>query len=111
MRKCLNKKNWTKGISLFTINYASSASLNETARQLHEHVMSHKKYVLLYEYSNTTTYDDYIKTLDMVYSAIWGIRKEQAFFEGFNYESLTEEQDKLLRQKYPLTLTMRNVDE
>lgn len=100
-----------KGISLFTINYASSASMKEMARQLHKHVMSHKKYVMLYEYSNTTTYDDYIKTLDMVYSTIWGIRKEQAFFEGLNYESLTEEQNKMLRQKYPLTLTMRNVDE
>ncbi len=100
-----------KGISLFTISYSSSASMKETAKRLHKHVMNNKKYVMLYEYSDATTYEEYIKTLDMVYSTIWGIRKEQAFFEGLNYESLTPEQDKMLRKKYPITLTMRNVDE
>ncbi|MBR8537328.1 M56 family metallopeptidase [Carboxylicivirga sediminis] len=100
-----------QGIKLFKIKYSSSASLKETAKQLHKHVMTNKKYVMLYEYSNATTYNEYIQTLDMVYSTIWNIRKEHAFFEGLNYDSLTKEQEIMLRKKFPLTLTMKNVDE
>lgn len=100
-----------QGIKLFKIKYSSSASLKETAKQLHKHVMANKKYVMLYEYSNATTYNEYIQTLDMVYSTIWNIRKEHAFFEGLNYDSLTKEQEIMLRKKFPLTLTMKNVDE
>ncbi|WP_430817372.1 M56 family metallopeptidase [Carboxylicivirga sp. RSCT41] len=99
-----------KGISLFTINHSSSASLKELQRQLHQHVLNKKKYVLKYEYSDQTSYNDYIKTLDMIYSTIWNLRKEQAFFSGIDYNNMTKEQEKELRKKYPLTLTMKNVD-
>jgi len=100
-----------RGIKLFTINHSSSASLKQLKKQLHQHVMNNEKYVLLYEYSNSTSYNDYIQILDMVYSTIWNIRKEQAFFKGLNPDTMTKEEEKSIRKQYPITLTMRNVDE
>ncbi|MBK3519311.1 M56 family metallopeptidase [Carboxylicivirga marina] len=100
----------SKGISLFKVNHSLSSSYETKARDLHEHLKGNKKYVILYEYSNKTTYNDYIQTLDMVYSTVWSLRKELASNNGWDYNKLTKEQDKALKKKYPLTLTMKNVD-
>ncbi|MCT4587668.1 MAG: hypothetical protein N4A71_07590 [Carboxylicivirga sp.] len=99
-----------KNIKLFTIKNSSRASLNELGKQLRKHVMGNKKYVIMYEYSNNTSYEDFLHTVDMVYSNIWSIRKEHAFFEGMNYKNLTKDEEKALRKKYPITLTTKNVD-
>ncbi len=99
------------GIKMFTINGTSTLNLKNTGKRLREHIESAKKYVILYEYSNTTSYEDYIRTLDMVYSTVWDMRREYAFSTGMDYDSMTKEQEVSLRKKYPLTLTMRNVDE
>ena len=100
-----------KRISLFTISHASGKSQDETGSLLNKHVINNEKYVLLYEYSNNTSYDEYIQTIDMVYSTIWNIREEQAAQLGFDYNNMTNEQEKELRKKYPITLTMKNTDE
>ncbi|MCG8581297.1 MAG: M56 family metallopeptidase [Bacteroidales bacterium] len=109
--KMLSKEEaFFEGIKLFTISPSSSADLKNTGKRLRDYILDSKKYVILYEYSDKTSYNDYIKTLDMVYSTVWNLRKDQAFSKGIDYDNMTKEQEKKLRKKYPLTLTMKNVD-
>ncbi|WP_439184682.1 M56 family metallopeptidase [Carboxylicivirga taeanensis] len=99
------------GIEVFSFNASSEAELQKIAKRLKNHIESSKKYVILYEYRNSTTYDEYIQALDMVYSTVWKLRKQHAFRSGIDYETMTKEQEIQFRKQFPLTLTMRNVDE
>ena len=107
--KMLSKEEaFFEGIKMFTIG--TNSNLKNVSRRLRDHIEDSKKYVILYEYNNYTTYNDYIQTLDMIYSTVWKLRREYAFSNGIDYDRMTKEQEKKLRKKYPLTLTMRNVD-
>jgi len=98
------------GISLLTIKHSSYPSKQELARRIRKHVLGKSKYVLLYEYSNQSSYNDYLATIDIVHATIWDIRKEYATSEGMDYNSLTKDEEMKLRKKYPITLSMKNVD-
>jgi biopolymer transport protein ExbD len=107
--KMLSKEEaFFEGIKMFTIS--SDSNLKNTSRRLRDHIEDSKKYVILYEYNNTTSYNDYIQTLDMIYSTVWTLRREHAFSKGIDYDKMTKEQEMKLRKKYPLTLTMKNID-
>ncbi|MCU4166201.1 M56 family metallopeptidase [Carboxylicivirga caseinilyticus] len=106
--KWLEKEDIAKeGISLFEIGKKH----NDFSKRLKEFTKSNTKYVMLYEYDNKTSYEDYIKTIDLVYKTINDNRKEAAFFDGKHYENLDYEEQKEYRKKYPITLTMKNLDE
>nr|WP_321406478.1 M56 family metallopeptidase [uncultured Carboxylicivirga sp.] len=106
--KWLEKEDIAKeGISLFEIGKKH----NDFSKRLKEFTKSNTKYVMLYEYDNKTSYEDYIKTIDLVYKTINDNRKEAAFFYGKHYENLGYDEQKEYRKKYPITLTMKNLDE
>ncbi|MBS2098690.1 M56 family metallopeptidase [Carboxylicivirga linearis] len=96
-----------KGIALFEIE----KDYKDFGSKLSKHARDNKKYVMLYSYSNNTSYEDYIKTIDLVYKTINSLRKEKAFFQGDNYAELSYEEQKAYREMYPISLTMRNIDE
>lgn len=98
------------GIDLFTIKAKDARNYKALCKKLRQHVVDHKKYVLLYEYADNTSYNDYILTIDAVYSTIWNLRKELASKKGLDYDNLSDAQQKNLRKTYPITLTMKNVD-
>ncbi|TRX66151.1 M56 family metallopeptidase [Carboxylicivirga sp. M1479] len=107
--KMLSKEEaFFEGIKMFTIS--SSSNLKNVSKRLRDHIEDNKKYVILYEYNDYTSYDDYIQTIDMIYSTVWKLRQEYAFSNGVDYDNMTKEEEKKLRKKYPLTLTMRNID-
>ncbi len=97
----------SKGISLFEIG----SQYSDFSEELIDFTKAHRKYVMLYEYNNQTSYNDYIQTIDLVYKTLNSRRKEAAFFNGEKYEDLTFDQQKEYRKKYPITLTMKNSDE
>ncbi len=96
-----------KGISLFEIE----KKFTDFSDDLESCIKTNKKYVMLYEYDNQTTYNDYIKTVDLVYSTINGLRRREAFFDSVKYDDLSWEEQNVYRKKYPITLTMKNSDE
>ena len=99
-----------EGIKIFVIKHSSHSKRRNMQNELHSHIMKNDKYVILYEYNNSTTYDDYLSVLDEVYSTVWDIRKDNAETLGIDYHSMTKAQEKVLRKKFPLTLMMKNVD-
>ena len=96
-----------KGIALFEIE----KDYKDFGSNLSQHARNNKKYVMRYNYSDNTSYEDYIKTIDLVYSTINSLRTETAFFQGDKYEELSYEEQKAYREMYPISLTMRNIDE
>jgi len=95
-----------KGIALFEIG----EKYNDFSKELADFTRYKKKYVMLYEYNDNTSYEDYIKTIDLVYKTINRLRSEKAFFDNKNYNELNFEEQKTYRERYPITLTMKNTD-
>ncbi len=96
-----------RGIPLFEID----KKFVDFSDDLESSIKANKKYVMLYEYDNQTTYNDYIQTLDLVYATIIGLRRNEAFFDSVKYDDLSSDEQKVYRKKYPITLTMKNSDE
>lgn len=95
-----------EGIALFEIG----KSYTDFSNNLVNHIRTNKKYVMLYEYDNETTYNDYIRTVDLVYKTINKLRKKAALADDKNFDELTYDQQKEYRKRYPITLTMKNSD-
>ena len=96
-----------EGIALFEIG----KTYKDFSNKLEKHINSHKKYVMLYEYDNSTSYNDYIQTIDMVHKTINSLREAAASKDGNNYSELDYNGQKVYRKMYPITLTMKNADE
>ena len=95
---------------LYTITDADASNIEKVKSDLGNYIKGHKKYVMLYKYDNNTLYNDYMKTMDAVWSTVIGLRKEYVFFKNQNYNELTKEEEAEVRKRYPITLTFKNID-
>ncbi len=95
-----------EGIELFEIgkNYVDFSA------KLDKHIRKNKKYVMLYEYDNSTSYNDYIRTIDLVHKTINSVREEAAQKEGKVFAELDWKEQKVYRKMFPITLTQKNTD-
>ncbi len=100
----------SKGIALFKMNESENNTPAEMESKLGKLIRSGKKYVMLYEYTDKASYNEYIEHIDIIYSIINKARKEYALFQGKNYDELPKEEQNEIRMRYPITLTMKNVD-
>ena len=96
--------------NLFEIKHSDNQELSKKATELRDFIEGHKKYVMIYKYNNKTSYSDYIATVDMVFNAVFKLRQEAAFFDGVNYDELSNDEQKKYRKKYPITLSQKNLD-
>ena len=96
--------------TLYIIDHKEDMNIQTISKDLTEYVYDHDKYVMLYKYNNETTYDDYLKVVDMVFHSINNIRRAEAKKEGKNFDSMEKQEQKAYRRKYPITLSQRNID-
>ncbi len=95
---------------LFKISSSKENKTDEIGKDLGEFIKDHRKYVMLYEYDNKTLYSSYLSVIDAVFSTVHKFRKEDAFFKNKNYDLMNQEEQKEIRKKYPITLTLKNID-
>jgi biopolymer transport protein ExbD len=96
--------------NLFEIKDASGTTTDDYSKKLSQYIRDKKKYVMLYAYTDNTTYKEYLEKVDMVFSTIHSAREEKAQVDGKNYKTLSKDELKEYRKRYPITLTMKNVD-
>ncbi len=95
---------------LFTVTDADASNIDHVKNDLESYIKAHQKYVMLYKYDNNTLYNDYMKTMDAVWTTIYKLRRTDAFFKGKKYDDMTSEEQKEIKKRYPITLTYKNVD-
>ncbi|MCU4176834.1 M56 family metallopeptidase [Carboxylicivirga sp. N1Y90] len=99
-----------RGINLFTIDGSKAIDKNLLTKKLKKHILSNEKYVMLYEYENATSYNDYLTTVNTVFATVNSIRRDYCEKQGDDYDKMSSEEQRKIRKKYPITLTKRNID-
>lgn len=100
-------------IKYFEIDATNIENTPETIKpNLTKFISESEKYIKCLVYDNSTTYNDYISYMDMVWSVILDFRKNYALKKyNIEYENLGNELQKEVRKKYPIILTQINKDE
>ncbi len=95
---------------LFTVTDADVSNIDKVKSDLDSYIKAHEKYVMLYKYDNNTLYNDYMKSMDAVWTTVYKLRRTDAFFKGKKYDDMTPEEQKKIKKRYPITLTFKNMD-
>ena len=100
-------------IKYFEIDATNSANTPEEIKsKLIKSLSESEKYIIGFLYDNSTTYKDYISYNDMAWTVILDFRNQYAL-EKYNieYESLGKKLQKIVRKKYPMIISQKNIDE
>lgn len=73
--------------------------------KLKKHLVDNERYVMRYQYNSNGLFEDYIQTIDMVYSIIHDFRDELAKSEGTSFDEMSWDKQEPIRKRYPITLT------
>ncbi len=101
------------GIDLCKINTMATNYSPETMKeQIYNNIINHKEYLLLLNYDNSLKYGDYISYVDGVFTVINKLREKYARQEyNLSFDELAAVQQDMIRKKYPVTLSQKNVSE
>lgn len=98
------------GTALFKMDKVSNNTPSGMADNLVKFILKNPKYVMLYTYDNATKYREYIDHIDIIYKSIYDLRNEYVADTGKKWFELDNDEQKEVKMKYPITLTMRNTD-
>jgi hypothetical protein len=98
------------GTALFKMDKLNNNSPSEMAVNLAKFIRENPKYVMVYSYDNSTSYSEYIEHIDIIYKTIYDLRDEYVANTGKKWFELDESEQKEVKMKYPLTLTLNNTD-
>lgn len=95
---------------LFVINMDVKSKNKEAELELF--IKQHPNYIIALDWSNSTSYKDYIHTLDWTYGLFMKLRDAYAMHKyDLVYMDLPEKLQASIREKYPLRITQENTDE
>jgi len=88
------------------------SSVNNLKKELTSFIIKSKKYLIVLNFNNNTTFGNYLSYINEIYQTIYDFRnqKAQAVYH-LGFDELSDVQQNQIRQEYPITLTQRNLDE
>ncbi|WP_430932501.1 M56 family metallopeptidase [Saccharicrinis sp. 156] len=96
-------------VELFTINHTEKLDVKKVSQDLSKYYYDHNKCIILYKFEDHITYEDYVEVVDMVFNTVKNMRRAEAKKDGKDYDSLSNEDQKVYRKKYPIRLTQKGI--
>jgi biopolymer transport protein ExbD len=90
----------------------SKSSVADLEKELTKFIIDSKKYLMVLNYDDKTTYGRYIAHINAIYKTIFNLRNQRATkLYQLNFEELSGIQQDRIKKEYPITLTQRNLSD
>jgi biopolymer transport protein ExbD len=90
----------------------SKSTVTGLEKNLTKFILDSKKYLMVLNYDEKTTYGRYIAHINAIYKTIFDLRNKKAMqLYQMGYEELSIKQQNRIKKEYPITLTQRNLSD
>jgi len=105
----LELKNSAFDITVWDLSHPKSSLLN-IEKELSKFISKTDKYLMLLQYDNETNFGKYMAYINEIYKTIYSLRNKKAQeLYKLNFEDLSNKQQKMIKMKYPIALTQKNL--